>query len=111
MNDKQFYRLFKNALNVPDCEAFVHEWALSPIWGGSAQDDALADRTNELAAIWEVAHMPIREIRRFSGLTQEQFSERFCIPARSISNWECGERNCPDYLRVLLAQAVGAYKR
>lgn len=111
MNDKQFSHLFKAALNAPDCEVFVHEWALSPIWGGSAQDDASANLVNELTSIWKAAHMSIREIRRFSGLTQEQFSERFCIPARSISNWECGERNCPAYLRLLLAQAVGAYKR
>lgn len=46
--------------------------------------------------------MTIRELRTASGMTQQQFSEEFHIPKRSIENWEGGKRECPEYLLHLI---------
>jgi DNA-binding transcriptional regulator YiaG len=35
-------------------------------------------------------------------MTQKAFGEYFDIPARSIQNWEGGQRNCPEYLLDLM---------
>ena len=53
----------------------------------------------------------LRQARSAAGLTQAAFCVRFCIPKRTLENWEGGQSKCPDYLRLLLAQAVGAYLR
>ena len=58
-----------------------------------------------------MAHLSIRDIRQRTGLPRTQFAIRYCIPNRTVQDWERGERKCPDYLRLLLAQAVGAYRR
>ena len=48
----------------------------------------------------------IKEIRRYTGLSQSKFAKKYGIPNRSIENWEAGVRSCPDYLISLLARAV-----
>lgn len=63
------------------------------------------------SGIWDVAHATIRDIRAYTGLTQAAFSTRYCIPRRTLENWESGIRSCPDYVRLLLAQAAGMYRR
>lgn len=46
--------------------------------------------------------MTIKELRKASGMTQQQFSEYFNIPKRSIENWEGEQRKCPEYLLDLM---------
>ncbi len=46
--------------------------------------------------------MTIKEMRTASGMTQQQFSDLFSIPKRSIENWEGGKRECPGYLLRLI---------
>lgn len=46
--------------------------------------------------------MTIKEIRKLTGLTQKQFSEKYHITFSTIRNWEIGHRNCPDYVLELL---------
>lgn len=111
MSDKQFSLLWSEALASDDCEAFVSDWALSSIWGDDPESDIPGDRAYQLDELWRAAHMSIRGIRDAVGLTQAAFCTRFCIPKRTLENWEGGQSKCPDYLRLLLAQAVGAYIR
>lgn len=110
MTDKQFYSIFSDALSNKGAsrEAFVSDWALSSIWDDDGQDIP-EDRIAEIGDIWDVAHLTICDIRQHTGLSQAKFATRFCIPRRSIEDWESGARKCPDYLRLLLAQAVGLY--
>lgn len=110
MTDKQFYNIFSDALSNEGAprEAFVSDWALSSIWDDDGQDIP-EDRIAEIGDIWDVAHLTIGDIRQHTGLSQAKFATRFCIPRRSIEDWESGARKCPDYLRLLLAQAVGLY--
>ena len=66
------------------------------------------EEAETLDRIWNVAHITIKEIRQYTGLTQAAFAESFFIPKRSIENWEGGTRDCPPYVRLMLAQITGA---
>ena len=48
----------------------------------------------------------IKEIRAITGLSQTAFGERYHIPMRTIQNWEGGQRECPEYVRLLLERVV-----
>ena len=111
MTDKQFRTIFAEALASPDRDAFVSDWSLSSAWGDAPDADIPADRIDLLARLWDAAHLTIRDIRQHTGLSQAAFATRYCIPTRTLEDWERGARSCPDYLRLLLTQAVGLYTR
>ena len=111
MTDKQFCELFKDALTINDRDAFVSDWALSTIWDDPAGADFSQERLDQIGAVWDVAHLTIRDIRQHTGLSQAKFALRYCIPRRSVEDWEAGARSCPDYVRLLLAQAAGLYQK
>lgn len=75
----------------------------------SVPDDAdgcvdLDAEKRRLAQIWDVAHMTMKEIVAASGMTQSAFAKCAGVPLRTLQGW-CGEtRECPSYLRFLLAE-------
>ena len=105
MTDKLFFSLFIAALSSSNRDAFVSVWSDAPDAG------IPADRIDLLARIWDAAHLTIRDIRQHTGLSQAAFATRYCIPTRTLEDWERGVRSCPDYLRLLLAQVTGLYTR
>lgn len=110
MTDKQYCTIFSDAVNSSgnmDCSAFVSDWALSDIWGDDINAPIPQERLDAIESIWDAAHLTIRDIRAATGLTQAAFSDRYCIPRRTIENWERGVRSCPPYVRLLLARVVG----
>lgn len=111
MTDNHFNILWDAALDCADRDAYVSDWALSSIWRDAPDASILAERIERLSNLWNAAHLTIRDIRAHTGLSQTAFAIRFCIPRRTIENWESGDRQCPDYLRLLLAQAAGVYTR
>lgn len=111
MPDALFHMLFGDALICTDRDAYISDWALDYVWGDDPEDEIPEARIEMLGRLWDIAHCTIRDIRRYTGLTQKAFSERFLIPARTIGNWETGYSSCPDYLRLLLAEAAGMYHR
>lgn len=111
MTDKLFCTLFAAALAAADRDAFVSDWSLSSVWGDAPDAAIPADRIDTLARLWDAAHLTIRDIRQHTGLSQAAFAMRYCIPTRTLEDWERGVRSCPDYLRLLLAQATEAYQR
>lgn len=111
MSDIDFYNLFGAALAAADRDAFVSDWALSTMWGDAETDEIPDARVAMLVEMWDVAHMSVREIRSRTGLTQAAFCTRFCMPKRTLENWEGGKRSCPDYVRLMLAELSGAYTR
>ena len=48
----------------------------------------------------------IKAIRQRTGLSQARFAALYNIPARSIENWESGQRVPPRYVLALLERAV-----
>lgn len=111
MDDKLFYTLWGAALKTNDRAEYVSEWALSSIWGDAENADIPEDRVNDLGALWDVAHVSILEIRKFTKLNRTRFATRYLIPCRTVENWEKEINQCPDYVRLLLAQATGYYHR
>lgn len=111
MTDKQFYTLWAKALDSAGRSTYISDWFASSIWGDAEGAEIPADRAEELGKLWDAAHMSIRDIREYTALSQAAFAQRFCIPRRSVEDWEAGRRSCPDYLRLLLAQVSGAYQR
>jgi hypothetical protein len=111
MTDKLFYTLFGDAIASPDRDAFVSDWSLSSVWGDAPDADIPADRIDLLARLWDAAHLTIRDIRQHTGLSQAAFATHYCIPTRTLEDWERGVRSCPDYLRLLLAKDVGLYQK
>lgn len=69
--------------------------------GGCVDLDAEKKR---LANIWDLAHLPMRELVARTGLSQTAFAKQAGIPRRTVQDW-CGEkRACPAYVRFLLAE-------
>ncbi len=111
MTDFQFNVLWAEALASADRDAFVSDAALSSIWGDAPDAAIPDDRLQQLGQLWDAAHLTVKEIRAATGLSQAAFAQRFCIPRRTVENWESGTNTCPVYVRLLLAQAVGLYER
>ena len=44
----------------------------------------------------------IKELRGETGLNRKAFCEKFEIPYRTVTEWERGTRNAPDYVLRLL---------
>lgn len=106
MTDKQFYTLWTEALASTDRDVYVSDWTTSSIWGDAEDAPIPNGRAEDIGAVWDTAHLTIRDIRANTGLSQAAFAQRFCIPRRTVEDWEAGRRSCPDYVRLLLAQAA-----
>lgn len=57
-----------------------------------------------LYTIWDVAHLSMRELVARTGLSQTAFARCAGIPLRTVQNWCAGSRDCPAYVRFLLAE-------
>lgn len=57
-----------------------------------------------LSAIWDMAHLPMRELVARTGLSQTAFAKQAGIPLRTVQDWCCEKRECPAYVRFLLAE-------
>ena len=57
-----------------------------------------------LSTIWDLAHLPMRELVARTGLSQTAFAKCAGIPLRTVQNWCAGSRGCPAYVRFLLAE-------
>lgn len=78
----------------------------------SVEDDApgcvdLDAEKERLFTIWDVAHLSMRELVDRTGLSQTAFAKRAGIPRRTVQGWCLGERDCPEYVRFLLAEHYG----
>ena len=75
----------------------------------SVPDDAsdcidLDAEKERLSVIWDLAHLSMRELVDRTGLSQTAFAKRAGIPLRTVQNWCAGSRDCPAYVRFLLAE-------
>ena len=75
----------------------------------SAPDDAsdcidLDAEKARLSRIWELAHLSMKELISRTGMSQTSFAKGAGIPLRTVQNWCAGSRDCPVYVRFLLAE-------
>lgn len=57
-----------------------------------------------LSGIWDLAHLSMRELISRTGMSQTAFAKCAGIPLRTVQNWCAGSRDCPAYVRFLLAE-------
>lgn len=50
--------------------------------------------------------MTIKEARKKQGMTRKEVSEWLEIPYRTLTNWENGERACPNYIEKLVVEKI-----
>jgi DNA-binding transcriptional regulator YiaG len=75
----------------------------------SAPDDAsdcidLDAEKARLSRIWELAHLSMKELISRTEMSQTSFAKGAGIPLRTVQNWCAGSRDCPVYVRFLLAE-------
>ena len=109
MTDTIFAAAWAEALSgaYADRDAYISDWALSSIWGDAEDAEIPQERIDVLGGIWDAAHLSIKDIRAAAGLSRPAFAEHLLIPYRTVQAWELGDRSCPDYLRLLLAEHFG----
>ena len=83
--------------------AFLNNITLSVPDDASGCIDLDAEKAR-LSTIWDLAHLPMRELVARTGLSQTAFAKQAGVPRRTVQDW-CGEkRACPTYVRFLLAE-------
>lgn len=84
-------------------EVFLNNITLSVPDNATGCIDLDAEKAR-LSTIWDVAHLSMRELVDCTGLSQTAFAKRAAIPLRTVQGWCLGERDCPAYVRFLLAE-------
>ena len=107
MTDKLFCEIWRDACACADPDAFASDWALSSAFAVPGDPDIDMELHQALLDLWHVAHDSFRELLAQLGLKQTGCATRFCIPLRTVQGWALGERECPPYLRLMMAEAVG----
>ena len=86
--------------------AFLNNITLSVPDDASGCIDLDAEKAR-LSTIWDLAHLPMRELVARTGLSQTAFAKRTGIPLRTVQNWCVSTRDCPAYVRFLLTEHYG----
>lgn len=107
LNAHNFSLIWGDALQTADRDQYISDWSLSSIWGDDPGDDIQTERIEMLGKLWDVAHMSVKDIRSHTEVSQRKFADAFGIPARSIENWDGGQRDTTPYVKLLLAHALG----
>lgn len=50
--------------------------------------------------------MTVKELRLSTGMTQQEFADYFCIPKRTIEDWEGNRRTPPEYVVQLIKYKI-----
>lgn len=48
----------------------------------------------------------IKEARKKAGLTQGKMKEKMKVPLRTIQSWEAGDREPPEYVKILILEKL-----
>lgn len=106
MTDKLFQSIWQDAQQITDMDAFVSDWALSSaLLPDNAEIDP--DLVEQLQILWRIANDPFKSLLSMMGLSQAKAMTRFCINPRTIKHWAAGDRSCPAYIRLLMAEVTG----
>jgi len=58
----------------------------------------------------EIATLSFRDLLKEMHMTQTECSRRFEIPLRTVQHWALDERQCPLYVRLMMAELAGIRK-
>jgi hypothetical protein len=94
--------------NYNDQDAFISDMALSSAFISS--DPGVGPDVNLIEAlrhIWIIVKAPFRVFLQELGLGQTACARRFCIPMRTVQGWALEQRQCPVYIRIMIAEILG----
>ena len=91
----KYIKFVKIAVSMLESESLKHFRASFP-----DVDDKILD------AVWKLKDNPVLGIKEVSNSTVSEISRRYMLPLRSLQSWCGGERQCPNYVWILLAYAV-----
>lgn len=57
------------------------------------------------------AQRSVKDICRMAGMSQNAVADHFGIPRRTFGNWCTGERECPEYTKMMMQELLGLYRR
>lgn len=107
MKYKDFYTCYGEALAESDRDTFVSDWSLSSIF---PEDSDLLENAELAGNIWDIAHMTIKDLCQQTGISQAAIGYRFCVPYRTVQQWYAGDRSCPEYVKIAMADSLGLLK-
>lgn len=105
MTDKLFNELWLDALGQPDREIYIAKYGLAE-WASRIGKD-YSEIIKVLESIHEVAHMSVKDMILYTGLSQAKFATRFCIPISTVEKWCMEKQKCRDYERLMIAKILG----
>ena len=111
MTDKQIYYALSEAQNYTEPEAFASDILLSSMFEIPGSEEIQTDLMEPLITLWHIACDPFRDLLERMEMTQAQCSTRFCIGYRTVQRWAAGDRQCPVYIRLMMAELAGIFKR
>lgn len=85
------------------CVAFLNNVTMTVPDDASGCIDLDAEK-ERLSVIWDLAHLSMRELISRTGMSQTAFAKCAGIPLRTVQNWCAEIRDCPAYVRFLLAE-------
>lgn len=108
MTDKQIHRYFAETTAYADPDAFASDVSLSLLDPEDPDQQIDMAVFDQLRTLWHIINDPFKVFLASLGLTQTQCATRFCIPLRTVQGWALGERACPSYIRLMMAELCGA---
>lgn len=87
---------------MTDRDAWLSDVAMSYYWGDPEGAEVPQERIDELSRLWDVVHLPVREL--VAPLTLTEASRTFFVPYRTMQNWFLGVNPCPVYVRFYLGR-------
>ena len=94
LHDTTILRIWKEAIATDSAESFL---AMYPV----------EEAAVPLTRLWNVAHWDFKVLIKEMGFTLLSFSNRFCVPYRTVQDWAAGRRNPPSYVRLWAAESSG----
>lgn len=95
MKFELFKELYNEALSIASLDLFVAERG----WQEWMEDYDADDVVNILTNIYYLANSPLKDTRKVS---RAEFSRQYNIPNRTLQDWDLGNRNAPEYVKLLL---------
>ena len=110
MTNKQYALCVSEASEYADRDVYISDLALSTIWDDDPESEIPVERMAQLSSIYDAVHRSVPEIAAAAGISNRKLADRFCIPYRTVENWCGGQRNCPDYIRLMMQECLGLLK-
>lgn len=101
LDDVRFSIAWDSALKSSDRTAYIDEFSSDDYFS------IISELPAQLKLIWDVAHMSFADLARAANMQLADLSRKFCIPYRTIQDWNAGRRSCSPYLILMMARLLG----